>query len=156
MVNSSTINNQTTEDNLQNIFCDANIDISLSGGVFVKNNSQETVKLNWAGTAREILSQDWNFLQIPCPTVIHLFNYTAYTFVPWHIHLYLNIYICTLTYIFVPWHIHLYLDIYICTLTYTFVPWHIHLYLDIYIYIRKEFHGHDTPSFSSGSVFLGF
>jgi hypothetical protein len=34
------------------------------------------------GTASEILSQDWNFSQIPCPTVIYLFNYTEYTFVP--------------------------------------------------------------------------
>ena len=31
-------------------------------------------------TDSQIPSQDWYFSQIPCPTVIYLFNYTEYTF----------------------------------------------------------------------------
>ena len=30
----------------------------------------------------------------------------------------------------------------------------IHLYLDVCVYIRKEFHGHEAPSFSSESIFF--
>ena len=38
---------------------------------------------------------------------------------------------------------------YICLITQN-----IHLYFDVYVYIRKEFHGHETPSFSFGSIFF--
>ena len=57
----------------------------------------------------QIMSRDWNFLQILHTTVIYLFNYTEYTFVPRRMRLQ-----------------------------------------------RKEFHGHETPSFSSGSIFFFF
>ena len=38
---------------------------------------------------------------------------------------------------------------YICLI----IP-NIRLYLDVCVYTRKEFHGHETPSFSPGSVFF--
>jgi hypothetical protein len=38
---------------------------------------------------------------------------------------------------------------YICLITLN-----IHLYLDVCVYIRKEFHGHEAPSFSSESIFF--
>jgi hypothetical protein len=42
----------------------------------------EKRQISQAETAREILYQDWNFSQIFRTTVIYLFNYTEYTFVP--------------------------------------------------------------------------
>ena len=42
----------------------------------------ERHQISQAETAREILYQDWNFSQILRMTVIYLFNYTEYTFVP--------------------------------------------------------------------------
>jgi len=44
-------------------------------------------QISRAETAREILSQNWNFSQLPHPIVIFLFNYTKYTFVPWRMRL---------------------------------------------------------------------
>ena len=43
----------------------------------------ERHQISQAETAREILYQDWNFSQILHMTVIYLFNYNEYTFVPW-------------------------------------------------------------------------
>ena len=145
MVNSSTINNQTTEDNLQNIFCDANIYFEqiyhCRAGYLWKITVER--QSNWTEQERQgkfcrktgIFCKYHVPLWYICLITQHIHLYLdiyictlTYTFVPWHIHLYLDIYICTLTYTFVPWHIYLYLDIYICTLTYTFVPWHIHLH----------------------------
>ena len=55
--------------------------IMVGWGICEKYQSRDS-QISRAGMAREILSSDWNFSQLPSPIVIFLFNYTKYTFVP--------------------------------------------------------------------------
>ena len=56
--------------------------IMVGWGICEKYQSRDS-QISRAGTAREILSSDWNFSQLPSSIVIFLFNYTKYTFIPW-------------------------------------------------------------------------
>ena len=63
---------------------------------FYMHDNFKQIYHGWAGYFEkyqsrdgQILSQDWNFSQIPCQTMmmIYLFNYVEYTFVPRHMRL---------------------------------------------------------------------